>query len=156
MHRSIVHTVHLECHASPRIEVVAEDTPRCGVADSCMNTTFRLRFAIPSAALHSLEPHVRNLKTVSSQSLGVRVNPVTFVLGGNATGGEEVVEEGTATTEVCLFPLLSWYHASWDDEPDLPPGVLPAVNLTTCSQSSNTRNDCGEERTGNSQSWHSF
>lgn len=25
--------------------------------------------------------------------------------------------------DLTIFPLLSWYHASWDTEPDLPEGI---------------------------------
>jgi hypothetical protein len=25
--------------------------------------------------------------------------------------------------DLTIFPLLSWYHASWDTEPDLPAGI---------------------------------
>ena len=51
------------------------------------------------------------------------MDPVIFVVGGGA--GEEGLE-GTVERqgqEVGVFPLLSWYHASWDSEPDLPKGV---------------------------------
>lgn len=76
------------------------------------------------------------------QSLGVRTDPVIFVVGeeeGAGGGrerrvlveegapGERPVEEGLAVQgrqELAVFPLLSWYHASWDSEPNLPPGVL--------------------------------
>lgn len=59
------------------------------------------------------------------------MNPVTFVFGagGSKAAAEEREEKGGKgeTQEVCLFPLLSWYHASWDDEPDLPPGACVCV-----------------------------
>ena len=59
--------------------------------------------------------------------MGVRTNPAVFVLGGSGGGEEEGTgvggSEERGRQEVGVFPLLSWYHASWDDEPDLPPGV---------------------------------
>lgn len=65
---------------------------------------------------------------------------MVFVVGEGGAGGaregmlveEEVVprerpaEEGLVVRgrqELAVFPLLSWYHASWDSEPNLPPGV---------------------------------
>ncbi|CAM9537948.1 unnamed protein product [Discosporangium mesarthrocarpum] len=51
------------------------------------------------------------------ECLGVRTTPASFVTcaaeSSSLRGGAE---------EVCIFPLLSWYHASWDGEPDLPAG----------------------------------
>lgn len=44
---------------------------------------------------------------------------------GAAAKGATSEEKGGATggrQELAVFPLLSWYHASWDDEPNLPPG----------------------------------
>lgn len=74
------------------------------------------------------------------QSLGVRTDPVIFVVGEDGAGGtrepgalvdeavpgERPVGEGSVVRgrqELAIFPLLSWYHASWDSEPNLPPGV---------------------------------
>lgn len=62
------------------------------------------------------------------KTLGVRTNPAVFVLGGmEGKEGEGIGgglrEERRQREEVVVFPLLSWYHASWDDEPDLPPGT---------------------------------
>lgn len=37
---------------------------------------------------------------------------------GEEKGGRVV----TGRQELVVFPLLSWYHASWDNEPNLPPG----------------------------------
>lgn len=45
---------------------------------------------------------------------------------GAVADSEWVGEKGAAVPgarqELAVFPLLSWYHASWDDEPNLPPG----------------------------------
>ncbi|CAN0439707.1 unnamed protein product, partial [Laminaria digitata] len=63
------------------------------------------------------------------EDLGVRVDPAVFVVGGGGGAGEEGSggtgddwegEEIREGQEVGVFPLLSWYHASWDNEPDLP------------------------------------
>ena len=71
----------------------------------------------------------------------MRTDPVVFVVGEDGAGGaraEEVLveEEGVpgegpageglvvrGRQELAVFPLLSWYHASWDSEPNLPPGA---------------------------------
>lgn len=58
----------------------------------------------------------------------MRTNPTVFVLGGTegkkeAGVGSALGEKRRQLEEVVVFPLLSWYHASWDDEPDLPPGT---------------------------------
>lgn len=45
---------------------------------------------------------------------------------GEGVPGGRPIEEGLVVRgrqELAVFPLLSWYHASWDSEPDLPPGV---------------------------------
>lgn len=46
--------------------------------------------------------------------------------GEGVAGERPPAEEGLVTRgrqELAVFPLLSWYHASWDSEPNLPPGV---------------------------------
>lgn len=70
----------------------------------------------------------------------MRTDPVVFVVGEDGAGGaraeEVLVEEGVpgegpageglvvrGRQELAVFPLLSWYHASWDSEPNLPPGA---------------------------------
>ncbi|CAM9576601.1 unnamed protein product, partial [Phaeothamnion confervicola] len=76
------------------------------------------------------------------RELGVRVDPVCFSFRGGAdiatapaaglqrtaaaatAAGSGRADAATAAAdceELWLVPLLSWYHASWDREPDLPP-----------------------------------
>ncbi|CAN0426697.1 unnamed protein product [Pylaiella littoralis] len=72
------------------------------------------------------------------ESLGVRTDPAIFVVGGTQQGGRAAGNDGGVAgaekeagegggagrggrQELAVFPLLSWYHASWDDEPNLPP-----------------------------------
>lgn len=61
----------------------------------------------------------------------MRTSPATFVFGGNSEAYDAKTEEA-----LVLFPLLSWYHASWDSEPDLPPGMQTwgAPSIRVCSR----------------------
>ena len=52
---------------------------------------------------------------------------------GDGDGGGGTVTHDDAPSEVVIFPLLSWYHASWDTEPDL---TFDASANTTDSSSS--------------------
>lgn len=83
----------------------------------------------------TLPSHVRR-----RQSLGVRTNPAVFEIeGGVIREGDEGLKQGQ-TREVGVFPLLSWYHASWDQEPDLPAGGM--YFITVISKESK----CGKAR----------
>jgi hypothetical protein len=50
-----------------------------------------------------------NCLSVLPQAMNVRTDPTRYI-GQN--------------TDLTIFPLLSWYHASWDTEPDLPAGII--------------------------------
>lgn len=55
---------------------------------------------------------------------GAREEGVLIEEGG--APGERTAEDGLVVRgrqELAVFPLLSWYHASWDSEPNLPPGM---------------------------------
>ncbi|CAM9447791.1 unnamed protein product, partial [Ectocarpus sp. 12 AP-2014] len=82
----------------------------------------------PEGGVDSVEKLVQ--MHVLCESLGVRTDPVIFAVGGEGKSGV-AAERGTTSEEkrgamggrqeLAVFPLLSWYHASWDDEPNLPP-----------------------------------
>ncbi|CAM9213644.1 unnamed protein product [Ectocarpus fasciculatus] len=82
----------------------------------------------PEGGIDSVEKLVQMHRLC--ESLGVRTDPVVFAVGGEGKSGA-AAERGTSSEEnggatggrqeLAVFPLLSWYHASWDDEPNLPP-----------------------------------
>lgn len=66
---------------------------------------------------HPIEDSIQKLELVNRtcQRLGVYTTPVRLCYGDR---------------RLTLLPLWSWYHSSWDREPDLPSSILPPVDTT--------------------------
>ncbi|EKX30956.1 hypothetical protein GUITHDRAFT_46771, partial [Guillardia theta CCMP2712] len=54
---------------------------------------------------------------------GVRANPCLVSLEGPDSRGDR------RRSDLLLLPLFSWYHASWDKEPELPPSAYESIKI---------------------------